>query len=408
MGNNKLLQSLGLRNFLSYGPNGEILDLLPLNVFIGPNGSGKSNFIQAINILRSYSTGLQKTLREGGGVDHWTWKGHALSPGESLGFDIIATVAYPQGVGPLSHVLQIFSSGGKIEIGTESIQTIPKNASHEEPYFFYHYELDRIPLISERKDHFSLPGSNQNRTERKLDHWKPQPKSIIGQFKDEVHYPELTYLDNVYQNIYLFRNALIGYSSSLRGPQNVNLSTDFLSENGNNISLVINRLASQPEIKKRLLNYLEKFYPYLEDFRPQIEGGTIDTCFLERGLFEATPSLRFSDGTLRFLCLLAILCHPEPPPLICIEDAEIGLHPDVFPLLAQLLEEAAEKTQIIVTTQSDELISSFSHRPEAVVVCERDEAGSHLRRLDREQLKDWLDKYSLGHLWRMGEIGGNL
>ena len=100
--------------------------------------------------------------------------------------------------------------------------------------------------------------------------------------------------------------------------------------------------------------------------------------------------MRLSDGTLRYLCLLAILCHPEPPPLICIEEPETGLHPDILPTIAELLIEASQRTQLIVTTHSDILVSALSDIPEAVLVCEKDEDGTHFKRLNKDDLKEWL------------------
>lgn len=73
---------------------------------------------------------------------------------------------------------------------------------------------------------------------------------------------------------------------------------------------------------------------------------------------------------IRFLCLLAILRHPNPPPLICIEEPELGMHPDAMSVIAELLQDAATRTQIILTTHSDALISSLTS-PEMVFVCER-------------------------------------
>ena len=102
-----------------------------------------------------------------------------------------------------------------------------------------------------------------------------------------------------------------------------------------------------------------------------------------------------------------ILLHPTPPPLICIEEPELGLHPDILPTIAQLLIEASKRTQLIVTTHSDDLISALSEIPESILVCERDERGSRMRRLEPEALKDWLENYSLGELRGMGELGGN-
>jgi predicted ATPase len=76
-------------------------------------------------------------------------------------------------------------------------------------------------------------------------------------------------------------------------------------------------------------------------------------------------------------------------------------------VIAKLLVEASQRTQLIVTTHSDALVSALTDVPESILVCERDSAGTHLRRLEPARLKQWLEKYSLGELWRMGELGGN-
>src|ERR1700742_3728706 len=98
--------------------------------------------------------------------------------------------------------------------------------------------------------------------------------------------------------------------------------------------------------------------------------------FHEGGLRSPAPAARLSDGTLRYLCLLTILLHPEPPPLICIEEPELGLHPDIIPKVADLLVDASHRTQLIVTTHSEALVSRLSEIPESVVVCERDDRGT--------------------------------
>jgi hypothetical protein len=111
--------------------------------------------------------------------------------------------------------------------------------------------------------------------------------------------------------------------------------------------------------------------------------------------------------TLRFLCLLAILCHPDPPPLVCIEEPELGLHPDVLPTLAELLLDASARSQVIVTTHSDVLVDALTETPEGVVVCEKRRGQTEIQRLEKDALEEWLDRYSLGELWRKGELGGN-
>jgi predicted ATPase len=125
-------------------------------------------------------------------------------------------------------------------------------------------------------------------------------------------------------------------------------------------------------------------------------------------LLEPLVSWRLSDGTLKFLCLLAVLLEKEPPPLICIEEPEVGLHPEAIQIVAEALVDASERTQLVVTTHSEALIDALSDRPEDVLVTERDfENGTQFRRLDSHQLSVWLERYTLGALWRKGEIGGN-
>ena len=93
--------------------------------------------------------------------------------------------------------------------------------------------------------------------------------------------------------------------------------------------------------------------------------------------------------------------------MVCIEEPELGLHPDAVALLADLLVEASQRMQLVVTTHSDALVSALTNQPAAIVACERPGAGTVLRRLDPEKLASWLDDYRLGDLWRMGELGAN-
>ena len=126
----------------------------------------------------------------------------------------------------------------------------------------------------------------------------------------------------------------------------------------------------------------------------------------ESGLKSPISATRLSDGTIRFMAILALLLSPTPPPLICIEEPELGLHPDAVSLLAELLAEASTRTQLIVTTHSDTLVSGLTDHADSVLVCEH-QGGTELKRLDSGKLKHWLDRYRLGDIWRIGELGGN-
>jgi len=94
-------------------------------------------------------------------------------------------------------------------------------------------------------------------------------------------------------------------------------------------------------------------------------------------------------------------------PVICIEEPEIGLHPDAIQIVAEALVDASERTQLIITTHSEALVDALSERPEDILVTERDfDNGTQFKRLERQQLSSWLERYTLGALWRKGEIGG--
>ena len=154
-----------------------------------------------------------------------------------------------------------------------------------------------------------------------------------------------------------------------------------------------------------MLEGLRDLAPGIDDFDVSVKGGSVQV-FLTEGDF-TIPATRMSDGTLRYLALLAILCDPDPPKLICIEEPELGLHPDLLPKLADKLIEASERTQLIVTTHSDTLVDAMTERPSAVVVCEKHEGRTRLQRLRAEEISPFLENYRLGQLWTRGEIGGN-
>jgi predicted ATPase len=168
---------------------------------------------------------------------------------------------------------------------------------------------------------------------------------------------------------------------------------------------MLSRLMAIPAVKPELLRYLRTFYSDAEDIATPPVGGQIELRLEERSKFSISAK-RLSDGTLRWLALLAILLHPSPPPLVCLEEPELGLHPDVIRPLAKLLVQASERMQLIVTTHSDALVDELTETPEAVIVCEKDAGSTTLKRLERTELSKWLKQYTLGELWHKGQIGG--
>lgn len=382
-----LLKSIKLTNFLSFGAESNEICLNNLNVIIGPNGSGKSNLIEAIELIRSAPKDLLTPIRDGGGVRDWLWKGSAGIPAASVN----AVLSYPKGAS-LRYFLGFTEVGQRFEILDERIEKEAPEVGHPKPYLYYKFE----------KGHGVL---NIKGKQRRLQHEEIEPTaSILAQRKDPDQYPELTYLGNAFTKIRLYREWSFGRYTIPRLPQKADLPNELLEPDASNLGLVLNRLRRDPAVKQRLLKGLRALYDGIDDYDVQIEGGTVQVFFHE-GRF-TVPATRLSDGTLRYLCLLAILCHPSPPPLVCIEEPELGLHPDVLPTLAELLKDAAERTQLIVTTHSDVLVDAMTDRPEDVLIAERGAQGTSITRLDPEKLKPWLQKYRLGQLWTRGEIGG--
>jgi predicted ATPase len=114
---------------------------------------------------------------------------------------------------------------------------------------------------------------------------------------------------------------------------------------------------------------------------------------------------QLSDGTLRFIALATALLQPEPPATVLIDEPELGLHPYALEMLANLILQAMQRTQLIVSTQSPLLLNAFE--PEQIVVIDREEGESRFRRLAQDDLSVWLsEEYTLGDLWQKNVYGG--
>jgi predicted ATPase len=385
-----MLKSLKLKNILSFGPDSEPVELGPLNVLIGPNGSGKSNLIEAIDLLRSTPSDLLKPIREGGGVASWLWKGKRQPEAE-----VEAVIAYSEDHSPLRHRISFTEVDQQFQLIDERIESATKESGKDTPFLYFGYE-DGGPVLN--------PTGSTGPWLMLRPRLNPQ-QSIIAQRRDPERFPEISSLGDYYRTARLYKDWSFGHRSPLRSPQAVDLPNHFLEENGQNLGLVLNRLRLDYPTKQAILERLGEVYAGVQDFEIRIDQGTVQVMLQENNW--ALPASRLSDGTIRWLTLLAILLHPEPPPLVVIEEPELGLHPDVMPALATLLKEASARAQLIVTTHSDGLIDALTDSPECVLVCEKPSVSTMVRRLDGEQLSEWLKEYSLGQLWRKGEIGGN-
>jgi predicted ATPase len=384
-----LLKKLKIAGLLSFGPSGVDLPLRDLNVFIGPNGSGKSNLLEILGLLKAAPRSLPDPVKEMGGVREWLWKGEGAT-GEGT---VEAVVENPKGKMALRHFLAMREHGGRFEVVDERVYNESAFPGKTQPFFFYDFRRGH-PVLSDLLE-----------TERHLQREQVRPEeSILSQVKDPERYPALTHLQDQYTQIRLFRNWSFGPGAALRKEQSASGRNDFLADGGDNLALVLAKIKTR--VKNDLRAGLAQLYQGIVDLDFQINEGGVQ-LFLEEEGGRQIPATRLSDGTLRYLCLLAILLHPDPPPLVAIEEPELGLHPDVLPYVAELLVESSQRTQLLVTTHSQMIVDALGGHPESVIVCERVEGISSFERLNGDQLKEWLEKYSLGKLWSMGEIGGN-
>lgn len=386
------IKSIEFENLLSFGPEAQELALGPLNVLIGPNGSGKSNLVEAIGLLQAAPRDVTVPIRESGGIFDWMWRGGPKA--SSAGIEAI--LEYPRGTQALRYSIVFAERGQRFELLEERLENEHPYPGHPKPYIYYGLRGNRATL--------NYRDEEQRQRELRIEETDPE-QSILAQRKDPDHYPELTWLGNEFSRMRLYREWSFGRCTPPRLPQVTDLPNDFLGEDGKNLGLVLNRLRREPEVKLRILRALHDLYEGIADFDVIMEGGTVQVFLEENDV--AIPAARLSDGTLRFLCLLAILCHPTPPPLVCVEEPELGLHPDVLPGLAELLREASERCQLIVTTHSDVIVDKLTDAPESVVVFEKEDGRTKMKRLDRRELASWLERYSLGDLWTKGELGGN-
>lgn len=402
-----LLNSIKVNGMLSF--RDVELEMRPLNVLVGPNASGKSNFIEIMALLQALPRDLVGFFRRSGGVSDWLWKG--IGGIAEVG-RLEATVDFISNGRPmpLSYMVGVSTGGNNIVIEEEWLSyKSPSDVLDDDKFWFFTVSGGSGRLYTHQmKNDLESPGKGNWVEQYRIlgrDNLT-QGQSVIREIRDSSLYPEMHYLTKQFDSIRLYRDWNMGSNSVIRRPQPTDSPTDHLYEDFSNLALVLNRLKREP-VMPAIEEQLGRFYETYESLGVDIFANTAQLWIRERGLANPVPATRLSDGTLRFIALLTILCHPNPPPLICIEEPELGLHPDVIHQVAKLLIEASKRTQLIVTTHSAELIDHLWEDPESVVICERyPDTGTEFNRLKKEELESYLERYKLGELWLHGHIGG--
>jgi len=344
------------------------LELSDLNVFIGANGSGKSNFIGAFKFLNHLIEGnLQTYTAERGGADTILHFGRKHS--ESMSFNL----SFENGVN--GYVCRL-------------------RASAEDNFFFQYEEVWYH-----------------------MKHFYPRPKveplggghieSTLSQIRTKGGSHIAGYvLDHLSSwRIYHFHDT----SDSAKVKQTGDLADNrFLRPDARNLAAFLYRLEqTHKDHFDNIQDAVRLVAPFFDRFNLQpseLNPDKIRLEWLEKGSDAYFNASVLSDGTLRFICMATLLLQPQLPSVILIDEPELGLHPSAIAVLANLLQSAAQRTQVLISTQSVTLVNQFE--PQDVVVVEREEGQSVFRRLDKADMTDWLDDYSLGDLWEKNVIGG--
>lgn len=361
------LRILSLGGFRSF-PSVQ-LQLEAINVLIGANGAGKSNllaFLRMLATMFSDQHGSERYVAQAGGASTLLRRGPKVTQA------IRAFLEVESSIGSFSYAFELAYADGN------SLYFDKERCSHTR--------------FGRSSDWFDLgAGHVEPRLTRVPD---PLPSHAGGEFSTLLLGMEVYHFQDTSRDAAIKQSAPESDSQRLRG-------------DGANLAPTLLRLQrSYPAYYQRILATLRQVAPFFGDFVLEPEGGRVLLRWREAGSEVVFGPHQLSDGTIRAVALLTLLLQPLEltPGLIVIDKPELGLHPVAIKIVAGLVRAAAVQRQCIVATQSPQFLDEFDSSE--VVVADRDEAGTHLRRLSPEALAQWLHEYSLSDLWNMNVLGG--
>lgn len=370
-----------------------------LAVLIGPNGSGKSNFLDLLCLIAEAAQGqLAEGIATRGGFDNIAYKKDPR--------DIFVELHFPpEGVfseerAPITYKVKLKKVGPNHRVWFEQLSKGP-DQYHPSSLYLMHRDRDGCMFRSIKTGQREELGEEGKALES-------ESELAIFQVKDQDSYPTPYKLLRVLQDWVFYSDIDVGPNAPIRQPSLLR-PTLRLSPNGGNLFSVLYSVQQQhPVIWKEIEELLETVYPEFHSITFPAEGGDgkvllrwWERPYEKEGGFSANL---LSDGTLKLLCLVAILKSPDPPPLICIDEPELGLHPDWIKVVAELMQAAASRTQLIVATHSPQLVTKLA--PDQIVVTEKEGGETRVTRLSEQDLEKWLKEFTLGDLWLAGHFGG--
>ena len=359
----------------------ENLALGAINVVIGANGSGKSNFLSVFAFLQAIREGrLQEYVTRSGGADKLLHFGEKTTP------EISVVISFWEG----SHQYEIEL------IPTTQDHLYPKRESIN---FWRTKDSGEIETHGSR-----LAGLVSSYTE--FPEFRPEASISDPPVSND---DATSYVRSQLASwrVYHFHDTSGG--SPMKKTSDLN-DNRFLRPDGSNLAAFLYLLREKHPTEATLIRRtVQQVAPFFDDFslEPQrLNPGKIQLEWQHRRSDQYFDAASLSDGTLRFMALAALFLQPVAyrPSVIVVDEPELGLHPLAITLLASLIRSASVQTQVIVSTQSPQLLDHFE--PEEVLVADLVEGNTRIHRLDGDRLADWLGEYSLGQLWEKNEIGG--
>lgn len=349
------------------------LELRPLNVLIGANGSGKTNFIGVFHLLSEMLQQRLQVYTGSVGADSLLYYGAKTT--QQISLELSFAMDKPDWYNGYSAVLA--------PTDQETLFFVKETAWMHNRNIFTHPRYDALGGGHRETQLFELSASSPDR--------RIGVDYIIGALARA--------------RVYHFHDTSRQAGIKQRGPIDDNAS---LRPDASNLAAFLYRLeAAETAYYERIVRTIRLVAPFFDDFDLRPAGQDPDKIRLEwreQGSDTYFNAHSLSDGTLRFMCLATLFLQPQPPAVILIDEPELGLHPYAIALLANLIESAAERSQVIVSTQSVTLINQFA--PEDVIVVDRSDEQSVFRRLEADVLAEWLEVYGLGELWEKNIIGG--
>lgn len=363
------LEKLSVKGFTSIRSL-EDFPLADSNILIGANGSGKSNFLELFKFIRAFAKLPLPNL------NHADVKSYVLDAGTATdllykGKDSAQHIDITLHFGEFGYRFSLVpTQDDLLRIESERIQD-----SSDGPWRSLHSEDGFTPALLEEKE------------------------------KSKTYSEEAIFESIKNWQIYHFHDT--GRLSPPKRTQDV-FDTSYLRFDGSNIASYLLFLRNHPNFAssyRDIVSAVRLVAPFFEDFilKP-FSDDKVRLLWKQKGTDSPMKPQALSDGTLRFICLATVLLQPKHPDTILIDEPELGLHPYAITILAELMKARSKDTQLIIATQSAELISQFE--PEDVIICDRKEGQSTFSRLQTEPLSTWLSSYSLGDLWKKQVLSG--